>query len=58
MSEWTIELRGITRRYPRFALRDVDRAVSDGAALGVVGPNGAFTGLPPSSSPPSPGGCG
>jgi len=41
VSEWAIELRGVTRRYPRFALRDVDLAVPDGAVLGVVGPNGA-----------------
>jgi ABC-2 type transport system ATP-binding protein len=36
-----IELRGVGRRYPHFALQDVDLDVPDGTVLGLVGPNGA-----------------
>jgi ABC-type multidrug transport system ATPase subunit len=41
VTELAIELRGVGRRYPHFALRDVDLGVPDGSVLGLVGPNGA-----------------
>lgn len=41
MSERAIELKGIRKSYPRFALRVVDLAVPSGTVLGLVGPNGA-----------------
>ena len=41
MSESAIELKGIRKSYPRFALRDVDLEVPSGTVLGLVGPNGA-----------------
>ncbi|MBK6407728.1 MAG: ATP-binding cassette domain-containing protein [Holophagales bacterium] len=41
MSERAIELRGIRKSYPRFALQGVDLDVPSGSVLGLVGPNGA-----------------
>jgi len=41
VSEPAVEMSGVTRRYPRFALRDVDLTVAEGTVLGLVGPNGA-----------------
>lgn len=41
MSERAIELRGIRKSYPRFALRGIDLDVPSGSVLGLVGPNGA-----------------
>lgn len=36
-----IEIRGLTKRYPRFALGPLDLTVPSGAIYGLIGPNGA-----------------
>ena len=36
-----IECRGISKRYPHFERKDVDRVVPTGTVMGFVGPNGA-----------------
>ena len=41
MRESAIQLRGVSKGYPRFALRDIDLEVPDGTVLGLIGPNGA-----------------
>lgn len=41
MTESTIRLRGVGKRYPRFTLRDIDLDVPRGCILGLIGPNGA-----------------
>jgi ABC-2 type transport system ATP-binding protein len=41
MSDYTIELSGVCKRYPRFALQGIDLTIAKGAVLGLVGPNGA-----------------
>src|SRR5579871_719409 len=41
MSDCAIQMRGIRKVYPRFALRGIDLDVPDGTVLGLIGPNGA-----------------
>ena len=41
MSDCAIQVRGVRKSYPRFALRGIDLDVPDGSVLGLVGPNGA-----------------
>jgi ABC-2 type transport system ATP-binding protein len=41
MTELAIELHGICKRYPDFALQDVDLRLAPGQIMGFVGPNGA-----------------
>src|SRR3974377_1299209 len=36
-----IEIRGLTKRFPRFALGPLDLTVPSGAIYGLIGPNGA-----------------
>ena len=36
-----IRLSGVTKRYPRFTLREIDLVLAPGRILGLVGPNGA-----------------
>jgi ABC-2 type transport system ATP-binding protein len=41
MSELAVELRGVSKRYPDFALRELDLELPYGQILGLIGPNGA-----------------
>ena len=41
MSENAIELGGVCKRHPHFALEGIDLAIPTGSVLGLVGPNGA-----------------
>jgi ABC-2 type transport system ATP-binding protein len=41
MSSAAVELRGVGKRYPHFALEDVDLELPHGQILGFIGPNGA-----------------
>jgi|WetSurMetagenome_2_1015567.scaffolds.fasta_scaffold96854_4 ABC-2 type transport system ATP-binding protein len=41
MSDVVLQMRGVTRTYPRFTLGPMDLDVRDGAIVGLVGPNGA-----------------
>lgn len=36
-----VECRNLSKRYPHFALRDVDLVLEQGTVMGLVGPNGA-----------------
>ena len=41
MVHCSIQIRGLTKRYPGFTLGDIDLDMAEGTALGLVGPNGA-----------------
>ncbi|MGE5357649.1 MAG: ABC transporter ATP-binding protein [Bacteroidales bacterium] len=41
MTEQAIQIRGLRKRYPGFALKDVDLDVPRGYVTGLIGPNGA-----------------
>jgi ABC-2 type transport system ATP-binding protein len=41
MSENALEIRGLSKEYPGFALRDVSFAAPRGHVMGLIGPNGA-----------------
>ncbi len=41
MSDCAIQIRGVSKRYPHFALRGIDLDVPCGSVLGLIGPNGA-----------------
>ena len=41
MSDCAIQLRGVCKRHPHFALEGIDLAIPTGSVLGLVGPNGA-----------------
>ena len=41
MSDYTIQLTGVCKRYPHFTLQAINLELTQGAVLGLVGPNGA-----------------
>jgi ABC-2 type transport system ATP-binding protein len=41
MTEYAIELRGVGKKYPFFALDDIDLDLPEGQIMGLIGPNGA-----------------
>ncbi|WP_223788277.1 ABC transporter ATP-binding protein [Marinicella meishanensis] len=41
MSEYAIQLRGVSRQYPHFQLQDINLALPTGGIMGLIGPNGA-----------------
>lgn len=36
-----LQVRGLSKRYPRFALKDVSFSVEQGRIMGLIGKNGA-----------------